>query len=71
MQKIPTQNSDQSVYDNIDRLMNFTIDMNDFNNKKEYASRSFKEIFGLTYDHRHLSRFASKEQSMSAHKNLY
>ena len=69
----PTQNSDQSTYDNIGSFMNFTIDMHNFSiyNAKEYIHRSFPEIFGQTYDHRHLSRFGSKEQNMSAHRNLY
>jgi len=44
---------------------------NIFSNKKEYISRSFPEIFGQTYYHRHLSGFASKEQSMSANRNLH
>jgi len=63
----------QSTYDNIGSFMNFTIDMHNFSiyNAKEYIHRSFPEIFGQTYDHRHLSRFGSKEQNMSAHRNLY
>ena len=57
----------------LDSYMNFTIDKHNFriHNAKEYIPRSFPELFGQTKEHKHLSRFASKEKSMSAHRNLY